>query len=49
MGKIWKEKIDELQKIIDSVEIRKDGRLKQLYRKRELLEMAFRRVGNIKL
>ena len=42
---IWKQKIYELDQIIGSVEIGKDGRLGQLYSKREQLEKAFNSAG----
>lgn len=46
MKQIWKQKIDELQEIINKTEISKDGRLMQLYGKKRLLEMAFNRCSN---
>jgi hypothetical protein len=45
MRQIWKQKIDELDKIITVIEIGKDGILIQLHKKRALLEQAF---GNCK-
>jgi len=36
--------LNELDKQIGAVEIGKDGRLMQLYRKRDLIEMAMGRV-----
>ena len=44
MKQIWKQKIDEIQEIIDNTPVVKDGRIKQLYRKKEFLQMAFGRV-----
>ena len=44
MKSIWWMLIVKLDMQIAKVEINKDGRLKQLYRKRELLEMAMNRV-----
>lgn len=41
---IWAQKLREIQEEIDNTEIGKDGRLMQLYKKKELLEMAFGRV-----
>lgn len=41
---VWYNLIQKLDEQIAKVEINKDGRLKQLYRKRELLEMAMNRV-----
>jgi hypothetical protein len=41
MKNIWLRKINEIDKIIAAVEIGKDGRLMQLYKKREMLERAF--------
>lgn len=46
MKVIYKEKIDEIQEMIDKVEIGKDGRLKQLSWKKGNLEMAFLRCLN---
>jgi len=46
MKEIWKKKIDELQVIIDNVEIGKDGRLMQLYGKKDLLEQAMGRCND---
>lgn len=43
MKQIWKQKIDEIQVLIDNTLIHKDGRLKQLYRKKEILEEVFNR------
>ena len=45
MKKIWKQKINELDKIIGKVEIGKDGRLSQLYKKRAWLEFALGSCG----
>jgi hypothetical protein len=44
MKNIWQKLINELDEQIAKVEINKDGRLKQLYKKRELLESAMGRV-----
>ena len=44
MRLIWKQLINELDEQIAKVEINKDGKLQQLYKKRELLEMAMNRV-----
>jgi hypothetical protein len=43
MATIWKQKINEIQAVIDTVSVNKDGRLKQLYRKKALLEQAMNR------
>jgi len=44
MKQIWKQKIDEIQEIIEKTLIIKDGRIKQLYKKKELLQQAFGRL-----
>lgn len=44
MKQIWKLKIDEIDQMIMAVEIGKDGRLMQLYKKKQRLEDAFGRV-----
>jgi len=43
MKEVWSSLISKLDEQIAKVEINKDGRLKQLYRKRQLLEMAMGR------
>lgn len=47
MYEIWKMKVDEMQEIINSVEVGKDGRLMQLYKKKLLLEDAFNRCMEV--
>ena len=44
MKQIWKQKIDEIQEIIEKTLIIKDGRIKQLHKKKELLQQAFGRL-----
>jgi len=43
MKEVWSSLISKLDEQIAKVVINKDGRLKQLYRKRELLESAMGR------
>ena len=43
MSDVWCKKINELDKIIRDVEVGKDGRAAQLYRKRASLENALAR------
>lgn len=44
MKVVYQKLLRELQVEIDKVEIGKDGRLKQLYKKKDLLESAMGRV-----
>ena len=44
MKAIWKKKIDELNEIIAEVNVYDVDRLRELFYKRELLELAYYRV-----